>query len=90
MKKLRRPSQQVITMTARDVTKMKMEIADRMLCLVTAYLMDELDYDEENIVKLWEGITRYSQAIKDHTLTLNKVKEIIQDNTGIKFLGWKK
>lgn len=89
MKKKRRPGQTVIVMTARDVTKAKKEIADRTLTLITAYLMDELDYDEDKIVELWEGITRYSEAIKDHTITLNKVKDIIEERTGIKLKGWK-
>ena len=78
-----------VVMYERDIRKIKMELADKTLCLVTAYLMDELDYDEDKIIELWEGIARYSAAIKDHTITLNKVKEIIQDRTGIKFLGWK-
>lgn len=89
MKKLRRPSQKVITLTARDVTNIKKEISDRTLTLITAYLMDELDYDEDKIVALWEGITKYSEAIKAHTITLNKVKDIIQEHTGITLKGWK-
>ena len=89
-KKTRRPSQTPVVMMARDVTKLKQQVSDRVLCLVTAYLMDELDYDEDKIVEMWEGISRYAAAIDDHTITLNKVKEIIQEHTGIKFLGWKK
>lgn len=89
MKKLRRPSQKVITLTAREITRIKKEISDRTLTLITAYLMDELDYDEDKIIELWEGITRYSEAIKDHSITLNKVKDIIQEKTGIVLKGWK-
>lgn len=87
--KLRRPSQKVVTMTVRDINKLKMEVAERVLCLVTAYTMDELDYDEDKIVDLWLGIQRYSNAIKEHDITLKKVKDIIEDKTGIKMLGWK-
>lgn len=79
----------VITLTNRELNKLKLDVTERVLCLVTAYMMDELDYDEEKIVDMWLSIQRYANAIKDHTITLNKVKEIIQEKTGIKFLGWK-
>ena len=86
-KKRTRPSQTPVVLYERDIRKMMDNAADNMLTLVTAYLMDELDYDEDRIVDLWNGITWYAESIKDHTITLKKVKDIITENTGIKLLG---
>ena len=61
--------QRPLVLYERDINKIKMQVADRMLCLVTAYLMDEVDYDEDRIVELWNGVSRYSAAIKDHDIT---------------------
>ena len=77
-------------MYPRDLNKIKWDITDDVLTLVTAYLMDEMDYDEQKIVDLGEGIARYSKAEKDHYITRSKVKKIIEENTGIKLLGYKK
>lgn len=87
-RKRTRPSQTPMVMYPRDIKRMKEGISDNVLTLVTAYLMDEFDYDDEKIVELWEGIARYSNAVEDHTITLKKVKQIIADNTGIKLLGY--
>ena len=88
-KKKTRPSQTPIVMYPRDLNKVKWDIADDVLTMVTAYLMDEMDYDEDKIVALWEGIARYSKAEKEHVITRSKVKRIIQEHTGIKLLGYR-
>lgn len=82
--------QQPVVMYPRDIKRDRQEVAERVMVLVTAYLMDELDYDEDKIIELWQGISRYTEAIHDHTITLKRVKEIIQKCTGIKMLGWRK
>ena len=89
-KKTKRPSQTPLVLYERDLRKLRESISDHVLTLVTGYLMDELDYDEDKIVALWEGIARYSNAVEDHLITLNTVKEIIEKNTGIKMLGFTK
>ena len=89
-KKLRRPSQTPIVLYKRDLERIKLSVTDQVLTLVTGYLMDEFDYDEDKVVELWEGITRYHKAIEDHIITLNEVKEIIKKHTGLDLLGWKK
>lgn len=60
-----------------------------MLVLVTAYVMEDLGGDEAKVIDFWESIARYSDAIDEHLITINKVKQIIEDYTGIKLMGWK-
>lgn len=88
-RKRTRPSQTPVVLYPRDLEKIKMHVVDDVLTQVTAYLMDEFDYDEDKIVELWEGIARYSKAIKEHTISIKKVKEIIKEHTGINLVGWK-
>lgn len=88
-RKTTRPSQTPVVLYDRDIKRMKGEVFDKTMTLVLGYLMDDLDYDEDRIIETIEGIMRYGEAIADHTITLRRVKEIIQDKTGLKLLGWK-
>lgn len=72
------------TFTARKLEEVKKEAVGQTFLLVAAYLMDELDYDEKKILDLWDGITRYSEAIDKKLLTMGKVCYIIEKHTGLK------
>lgn len=86
-RKSTRPSQTPLVLYPRDLKKMEAQTWDMMFTLVSGYLMDELDYDEDKIIDLWKGIERYMGAVKDHTITLKRVKEIINECTGLKVMG---
>lgn len=88
-KKRTRPSQTPVVLYQRDIKRIKYEIADDILTNVSAYLMDELDYDEDKIVALWEGTARYAKAERDGLITKSKVKSIIEKHTGLKLLGYR-
>lgn len=63
--------------------RVETETFNKAFLLVTAYLMDEFDYDASRIGDMWDGIARYSEAIDSHLISLEKVGEIITEHTGI-------
>lgn len=76
-------------LTQRELKKIKVEISNRTLILVTAWMMDDLDYDEDKIIEAWDALSRWADAI-DHQkiIKLETVCDIISEHTGLK-LRWK-
>lgn len=51
---------------------------------MTAWTMDELNYEEDKIIAMWDGITRWSDAIdKQKLIKLNDIADIINEHTGL-------
>lgn len=85
--KVKKPKDKLV-MTKGDLERIKVEIAHRTLLMVTCWTMDELDFDEDKIIAMWDDIARWSNAIdKDKTLKLNTIADIINEHTGLK-LQW--
>lgn len=85
--KIQKPKDKIV-MTKGDLERMKVEIAHRTLLLVTAYTMDELNYDEDKIIEMWDAIARWSDAIDNQkVIKLNDIADIINQHTGLK-LRW--
>lgn len=78
-----------VEITPRKLQELKKEIAGQTMILTLGYLMDDMDYDAERLIGVWDGLTRYATAIENHLITLNKVCDIIKDNTGLE-IRWNK
>ena len=73
-----------MVLTRRDLDRIKLEIAHRTLLMVTCWTMDELDFDEDKIIAMWDDIARWSNAIdNEKTLKLNTIADIINEHTGL-------
>ena len=72
-----------VEVTPRKFQEMKVDAMGQAFILASAYLMDELDYDPQKIIDFWNGVCRYSGAIQDKLITIHKVVEIINENTGL-------
>lgn len=72
-----------IEITPRKLDEIKKDTAGQMMILLVAYLMDELNYEPEKIIEVWQGVERYSEAIDSHLLSLNTVCKIIGEHTGL-------
>lgn len=59
------------------------------MILFAAYLMDELDYNEDRILSVWDGVSRYAEAIQNKDITMKKVCEIVNAHTGLN-IRWNK
>jgi hypothetical protein len=73
-----------VTITPRKLQEIKTEAIGQTFLLVAAYLMDELNYEEDKILELWDGVSRYSDAIKNKDITMYKVCKILEEHTGMK------
>ena len=80
--------QKKITLTPKKVEEMKHEIAAKCLILMCACLMDSLGMDREQITEFATDFERYSAAVDNHIITLNKVREIIKEETGLEVHSW--
>ena len=73
-----------ITITPRKLQEIKTEAIGQTFLLFAAYLMDELEYSDERILELWDAVARYSDAVKNKDITMNKICKIIEEHTGMK------
>lgn len=73
-----------ITITPRKLQEIKTEAIGQTFLLVAVYLMDELNYEEDKILELWDGVSRYADAIKTKTISMHKVCKILEEHTGMK------
>lgn len=59
----------------------------KFMILTTAYLMEETEFNsEEKIIQFYTGLDLWLQAVNDHVITIKKVKDIIEEQTGLKVL----
>lgn len=73
-----------ITITPRKLQEIKTEAIGQTFLLVAVYLMDEVGYKEDKILEIWDGITRYADAVQNKVITMNRVCKILEEHTGIK------
>ena len=72
-----------VEMTPRKVEQLAREASAKAMILFAGYLMDDQDFDAERICEVWDGVTRYAEAIDNKLITLSKVCEIINEHTGL-------
>ena len=79
------------TLSDKQLNKIKAEVTNEavvktgMLYLVA---LAEKGWNEDQIVELFETVSRYAQYIDDNIVKINQVQEIIERKTGIK-VKWK-
>lgn len=72
-----------VELTPRKVKEIKTEAMGQAMILTIAYLMDELDFDEDRCLEIWEGVSRYAEAVDTKLLSMRKICDIINANTGL-------
>ena len=73
-----------ITITPRKLDEIKKEAIGQTYILVAAYLMDELDYSEDKILEIWDGVAKYADAIRNKDITMKRICYILEAHTGLK------
>lgn len=77
-----------VEMTPRKIDEIAKEASAKAMILFAAYLMEDEDFDAERICKVWDGVTRYAEAVDSKLISLQKICNIINDYTGLK-IRWK-
>lgn len=77
-----RKSERPKLMYKKDIAKMQAEIEETAIVLMLAYMMDEEDFDEARIKRMWQKMEEWMNAVSEHLLTVDKVREIIHDKKG--------
>lgn len=78
-----------VEITPKKLQAIKMEAIGQTMVLTIAYLMDELGYDEDRCLDVWDGVARYADAIDEKLITMNKICDIINEHTGLN-IHWNK
>lgn len=78
-----------VVFTPRMIQEIKTEAICQTFLLAATYLMDEMEYSEDRILELWDGISRYADAVRNGTISMNKVCKILEEHTGMK-VRWNK
>lgn len=86
-KKKGKPKSIVLNQSA--LRDLKADATDEVAILFSACFMDEYCFDEETgdyypdtderIIDLWTRLSRYSRAVKDHDISINRVRKIIEE-----------
>ena len=71
-------------MTDKQIKKLEDEAWKKCAILTTAYVMDELGYDEDKIMDFHDHLDKWIDAIDEHLITIDQVCKIIEEHTGIK------
>lgn len=69
--------------TPRKLEEIKRDISGQTMIPTLAYLMDDEDFDEDRLIGVWDGLSRYAEAVNSHLISLNKVCDIINESTGL-------
>lgn len=80
--------QKQVTISKTKLRKFEEETAAKMIMLSAAYLMDEFDYNEDQLIAYWEGLTRYAEAIDQKLISVRQVAQLIEEHTGLKMGVW--
>ena len=70
-----------VEITPKKLEDIKKDVAGQTLILVIGYMMDEMDYDADHLIDIWNGVSRYAEAVDSKLISLNKVCDIINQNT---------
>ena len=54
----------------------------RTLILTASYLMEEQDWNDDQLCEYYEAICKWGDAINSHWISIKKVIEIVNEKTG--------
>ena len=90
MKRVKKPKQKTITISEKDLAKIKAEITD--VAVGTASLLyltamkDEFGYGIEETEKVFVRAERYAKYLDNHLATMEDLANTLEKDTGIKII----
>ena len=92
MKRFKKPKTGSITVSGKELLKIKQEITDTAVGTASLLYMvaakDEFGFTFEDIEKLFVRATRYAEYIDDHVISMKNLADDLEKETGIK-IKWR-
>ncbi len=73
----------LVTMTSAKINKMKQDITWKTLVMFIACAMDEFDWGMEEVEQFSVRLDRYMSAVDEHLISVYKVAQIVEEQTGM-------
>lgn len=81
-----------ITIPESKLNRIKYEVTkdatDRACLILLAAAADELDLDEDQIIKVMIRTDRYARSVDDHLVRMEDIRKSLEKNQGISLKGW--
>lgn len=92
MKRFKKPKTGTVTLSSKDIQKMKMEITESAVgtasLLYLTSMVDEFKMDYEDVKKVFVRATRYARYLDEHLATMKDLANSLEKDTGIK-INWR-
>ena len=87
-----KPKNPRVTLTKSEINKMKWdatkEATDKACLIILCACADELNLDDEQLVKIMKRTDRYARSVKDHLVHMEDIRKSLEKNQGITLKGW--
>lgn len=87
-----RSKKKPITLNKATINKIMASACDEATSRATLLFLlaakDELKLNDDKLVGIAERASRYAEYLSDHLVDLRQVQEIIEQKTGLKFVGF--
>lgn len=92
MKRFKKPKQEKVTLTQKDIYEIKKDVTETAVGTASLLYMvsckDEFGFGYDEIEKLFMRATRYARYLDDHAVEMKDLAKDLEKNTGIK-VRWK-
>lgn len=92
MKRSKKPKGGTVTLTVKDINKIKKDVTDTAVgtasLLYMVAMKDEFGFGFDEVAKVFVRATRYSRYIDDHVATMKDLADTLEKDTGIK-IKWR-
>ena len=88
MKRFKQPKQGTVTLSAKDLKALKMDITENAVgtasLLYLTSMKDEFGWGYEEIKRVFLRATRYAKYLDDHVATMKDLANTLEKDTGVK------
>lgn len=92
MKRVKKPKPNKVTLTAKEIAKLKQEVTEEAVgtasLLYMTAMKDEFGYEFEEVERVFVRATRYARYIEEHVASMKDLAKTLEKDTGIK-IKWR-
>lgn len=92
MKRAKKPKKKLITMTTKQLEKLKDEVRqdclDKYTLLILAAAVNTVKITDDDLCLIAKRTNRYADYIDEHLAQMKDIQNTIEKGTGVKLKGW--